>query len=196
MDLSCGRYSKLVGALENSSYSQYTVPMAWRIITAFLLSLIAFALWAATTQTITEPNALGSEYTTVTEVIDGDTIVVSSGETVRLIGIDTPELYEGANAECFATEAKSRTVQLLASKKIRLVRDVSDLDKYERLLRYVYIDDPLSSITEETSINEILVQEGYAVAKSYPPNTTLSETLEQLEEQSKEQGLGLWSSCR
>ncbi|QSH39458.1 thermonuclease family protein [Candidatus Kaiserbacteria bacterium] len=170
--------------------------MAWRIIIAFLLSLIAFALWAATTQTINEPHTLGGEYTTVTNVIDGDTIVVSNDKKVRLIGIDAPELTSSTQSDCFAIESKSRAQQLLLNKQVRLVADISNVDKYERLLRYVYIDDPLSSIHEETSINEILVHEGHAVAKAYPPDTALSETLKELEQKSKEQKFGLWGSCK
>lgn len=169
--------------------------MAIRIIVAFFLSLIAFALWAATTQTTQEPHTLGGERGVITRVIDGDTLVFDNDQKVRLIGIDAPELTSSTQTGCFALESKSRAEQLLLHKQVRLVRDTSDVDQYNRLLRYVYIDDPLSSIHEETSINEILVHEGVAEAVAFPPDTTLYETLSSLEQDAKEKELGMWGSC-
>lgn len=172
--------------------------MILRIFTALLLSAVAFALWAATTQTTiqSEPHARTDERGTVVYVIDGDTIVLDNQKKVRLIGIDTPELYGSDDPECFAVEAKTRAEQLLLYKKVRLVSDVSDVDQYDRLLRYVYIDDPISSVHEETSVNEILVHEGIAKATSYPPDTSLQETLSSFEQDAKAKEFGLWGSCK
>ncbi|MDD4611198.1 MAG: thermonuclease family protein, partial [Patescibacteria group bacterium] len=77
----------------------------------------------------------------VARVIDGDTIVLTTGEYVRYIGVNTPELNEpGAqDDECLAWVARIRNMKLLSSGKFRLVKDKSaDKDKYGRLLRYVY----------------------------------------------------------
>src|SRR4030042_4822810 len=76
-----------------------------------------------------------SDTVTVVEVIDGDTIVVEGGYHVRYIGIDSPEIDE-----FFYIEAKQMKAELLDGKKVRLEKDITDSDKYGRLLRYVYVD--------------------------------------------------------
>jgi len=77
----------------------------------------------------------------VTKVIDGDTIIVEGGYRVRYIGIDAPEIRP--RLEAFGMEAWQANRQLVEGKKVRLERDVSETDKYERLLRYVYVNDIL-----------------------------------------------------
>lgn len=172
--------------------------MALKLIGATLLSAVAFVLWAITSPTTSiEPLSSQDERAVVTRVLDGDTIVVTGGKKVRYIGIDTPELYGSTqDSECFAREAKSRNEQLILGKPVRLEKDVSEADKYNRLLRYVYIDDPLSSIHEDTSINEILVSEGYAFARTYQPDIALQKHLTTLEKEAREKGFGLWGGCK
>ena len=121
--------------------------------------------------------------TTATRVIDGDTIEIGTGQRVRYIGIDTPEVYPVA--EAFGMEAWEANRRLVEGKKVRLERDVSDTDKYGRLLRYVYVDDLL--------INAELVRLGLARAKAYPPDTAHQGLLEQLEKEAREAGLGMWA---
>jgi len=75
----------------------------------------------------------------VTEVIDGDTIIIEGGYRVRYIGIDTPEIHP--EVEAFGMEAWQANRQLIEGKEVRLERDVSETDKYDRLLRYVYVVD-------------------------------------------------------
>ena len=82
----------------------------------------------------------------VSRVVDGDTVVVmvqGKKESVRLIGIDTPESVKpGTPVQCFALEASARTKALLpAGTRVRLVNDVEARDRYDRLLAYVYADD-------------------------------------------------------
>jgi len=120
---------------------------------------------------------------TVTRVIDGDTIEIGTGQKVRYIGIDTPEVYP--ETEPYGIEAWEANSRLVEGKKVRLERDVSDTDKYGRLLRYVYIDDVL--------INAELVRLGMARAKVYPPDTLYQELLEQLEKGAREAGWGMWA---
>ncbi len=98
----------------------------------------------------------------VAAVIDGDTIVVRRNEeryTVRLLGIDTPEMAREGNTapECFAREATRRTKALLRGRKVRLETDPSQAtyDQYGRLLAYVHT-------REGVMINEVLVREGFA----------------------------------
>ena len=168
--------------------------MTSRLITAGVLSLMGAVLWAVMQPTQTAlPVQSDTTYHTVAHVIDGDTIVLTTGEKVRYIGIDTPELggAQGTH-ECYALDARTRNDTLVAGKRVRLERDVSNTDSYGRLLRYVYIDDPLSSIHPDTSINEILVAEGYARARAYPPDTQYQDLLSTAHDRAHDAGYGLW----
>jgi micrococcal nuclease len=124
------------------------------------------------------------EVATVVAVIDGDTIQIDTGQRVRYIGIDTPELGQ---QECFAREAMERNKELVMGQTVRLVKDVSETDRYGRLLRYVFVDDRF--------INQLLVAEGYANASSYPPDVAYQEVFRSAEEMAREQGAGLWTQC-
>jgi len=123
----------------------------------------------------------------VTKVIDGDTIVLENGEVVRYIGIDTPETNE-YNNDCFAQEAFDINRELVEGKEVKLKKDVSERDRYRRLLRYVWIDDIF--------VNEYLIKEGYALSAKYPPDIKYAEEFDSFEKQAKESNLGLWSSCQ
>ncbi|UCC61027.1 MAG: thermonuclease family protein [Dehalococcoidia bacterium] len=120
----------------------------------------------------------------VVRVVDGDTIEIEGGERVRYIGIDTPEVYP--SEEYYGIEAWEKNRELVGGCLATLERDVSDRDRYGRLLRYVYVDGIF--------INAELVRLGYARAKSYPPDTRHQELLEQLEEEAKEAHRGLWGA--
>ena len=118
----------------------------------------------------------------VVRVIDGDTIEIASGAHVRYIGIDTPETYP--QVEPFGLEAKAKNIELMEGKLVTLERDVSDTDKYGRLLRYVYVDGLF--------VNGELVRLGYAEAVSYPPDTRYQWQLELLEAEAKTAKRGIW----
>lgn len=120
---------------------------------------------------------------TVTRVIDGDTIVIGSGQRVRYIGIDTPEVYP--ELEAYGMEAWQANRGLVEGKEVRLERDVSETDKYGRLLRYVYVDGVL--------VNAELVRLGLAEAKAYPPDTKYQDLLEQQEREARQAGRGMWA---
>ena len=119
----------------------------------------------------------------VIEVIDGDTITVEGGYRVRYIGIDTPEVYP--DLEAFGTEAWQANRRLVEDKEVRLERDISETDKYGRLLRYVWVDDIL--------VNAELVRQGLARTKAYPPDTKYQDYLEQMETEAREAGRGVWA---
>ena len=119
----------------------------------------------------------------VVKVIDGDTITVKGGYKVRYIGIDTPEIYP--RLEAYGMEAWQANRQLVEGKRVRLEQDVSETDKYDRLLRYVYIDD--------TFVNAELVRQGLATAKAYPPDTKYQDYLEQMEMEARLAGRGMWA---
>lgn len=118
----------------------------------------------------TATTAAQGEIAVVTNIVDGDTIDVSmNGSTyrVRYIGMDTPETNQACGSE--ATQANAA---LVGGQTVRMVRDVSETDRYGRLLRYVYIGD--------TFVNGALVAGGWAVAKDYPPDTAKSAILHSL----------------
>jgi len=125
----------------------------------------------------------------VTRVIDGDTIEVDIAGTihkVRYIGIDTPELNDKRPEFCaLAQEATRYNRQLVAGKTVRLEKDVSETDKYGRLLRYVYVGDIF--------INAELVRQGLAWAKVYEPDTKYQDTLEKAEAKARQDKKGLWA---
>lgn len=124
----------------------------------------------------------------VVRVVDGDTIEVDLNgvrESVRYIGIDTPEtVHPQKPVECFGREASARNRALVEGKSVVLVRDVTDRDKYGRLLRYVYIDDLF--------VNEVLVREGYATVYTYPPDVREDVRLREAERVARREGVGLW----
>ena len=173
-----------------------------RLTLAALLSLSAFLLWLlATTAVVPPPDAHPTHtahtqphtYALVTDVLDGDTIVIDTGSTVRYIGINAPEFFSDGAHECLAEEAQRVHAGFVLGKRVRLEHDVSDTDQHGRLLRYVYVDDARSSIAH-TSINELLVREGYATARAYPPDTARYLTLKAAEEDARANARGIWSA--
>ena len=144
----------------------------------------------------------GHESGSVVRVVDGDTIRVrieeivegpGAGQTtigeeypVRLIGIDTPEsVRPGTPVECFGREASDAAKALLEGEEVRMVKDVENVDQYDRLLRYVYLADEMA--------NARMVVNGYATAYTYPPNVRHSGLFVQLEREARENNRGLWS---
>ncbi len=113
-------------------------------------------------------------------VIDGDTIEISGGEKVRLIGIDTPE-----KGQHFYGEAKERLAELIGGKEIVLEKDTTDRDKYGRLLRYIYVNG-------SELVNLRMVEEGLASVLIYPPDSEFEEDLRKAESLAREAGLGIW----
>lgn len=131
----------------------------------------------------------------VTRVVDGDTIEISGGQKVRYIGIDTPEtVHPEKPIQCFGKEASQKNKELVEGKLVRLEKDVSETDKYGRLLRYVYLenDDP----TQTIFINDYLVRQGYAHSSSYPPDIKYQTQFQQSEADARDNNRGLWSTCQ
>jgi micrococcal nuclease len=130
----------------------------------------------------------------VSRVIDGDTIELVDGTTVRYLLVDTPELgHNSQNDDCFGAEAKSANESLVLGQTVDLTYD-EDLceDIYNRNLAYVTI--------EGRSINKILLERGYAKTLFiYPkdhPNAYLHENdYLQVQEQAQEFQMGLWGAC-
>ncbi len=125
----------------------------------------------------------------VTNIIDGDTIVLETGEKVRYVGMDTPELHHPKKpVQCFAQKAMERNRELILGKVVRLEKDVSETDKYGRLLRYVFIDNLL--------VNDELVKEGYAQLLTIPPDVKYANLFRTSQQEAFVNGRGLWKECK
>ncbi len=129
----------------------------------------------------------------VTAVVDGDTLKAEADgqmETIRLIGIDTPEVVDPRRpVQCFGQEASQKAKDVLSNQRVRLVADAtqSERDKYGRLLRYVFLEDG-------TSFNQLMIEEGYAHEYTYDSNPYQYQsdflTAERLAREGKR---GLWN---
>jgi len=130
----------------------------------------------------------------VVEHVDGDTchvqLINGRKEAVRFIGINTPELNQP-----YGKEASDYTKTQLLNKKVYLEKDISQRDRYSRLLRYIWLN-PIEEVTEEeiksNMFNAILLLEGYAQADIYPPDIKYSDYFRRFEEEAKENNRGLW----
>jgi len=148
-----------------------------RLYSILVLFLLVLAIGCAA------PNA-----PVVTRVIDGDTIEVDIAGTlyrVRYIGIDTPELDDERPEFCaLAQEATRHNRQLVEGQEVYLEKDISETDKYGRLLRYVYVNDIF--------VNAELVSSGLAWAKAYQPDTKYQDILDEAEDEARQAEIGIW----
>lgn len=127
--------------------------------------------------------------TIVVKVIDGDTVEIAGGQKLRYIGINAPESVDPRRPiQCFGKEASEKNRLLIEGKTVRLEKDVSETDRFGRLLRYVYIEDVM--------INELLVKEGYAIASAYPPDVKYQDRLKLAENEARSNNHGLWKDCK
>ena len=104
-----------------------------------------------------------NEKVMVSRVIDGDTIELSDKRIVRYIGMNTPEMTDNrSDVLCFAKMAKIENEKLVLGKTVEMEKDISDKDKYDRLLRYVWIDGKM--------VNQALILGGFTKVATYPPD--------------------------
>jgi micrococcal nuclease len=129
-----------------------------------------------------------SEDATVTRVYDGDTIealVAGRSEKIRYIGIDTPEMDDSRPAVLdMARDAARANRELVGGRTVRLELDVQERDRYGRLLAYVWLGDTL--------VNEWLVRQGYAAARSFPPNLRHQGRLDEAQREAARADRRLW----
>ena len=136
------------------------------VIFLFLIIVSLFFYLA----TISDKEEMPKEYLSeeqeylVTQVIDGDTFIISNGEYVRLICVDAPE-----KNSIYYNMSKDYLSSLILNKTIILKKDISERDKFGRLLRYVYLN--------QTFINKEMIKSGNAVISPYPPDTDLCNEL-------------------
>jgi micrococcal nuclease len=124
----------------------------------------------------------------VTKVTDGDTIRLGDLGPVRLIGIDTPEVYGGE--ECFGREASEFAKHVLPlGTRIRYRLGVDERDPYGRLLAYAWLPDG-------RMLNRVMVERGYAQPLTIPPNVQFAAVFRAGARAARQAGLGLWQACR
>lgn len=128
----------------------------------------------------------------VVKVIDGDTVQVNvdgKTQTIRLIGVDTPEIVDPRKpVQCFASEASKKAKELLTGKKVSLEADPTqgDKDKYNRQLRYIFLEDG-------TNFNKLMIAEGYGHEYTYDKPYKYMEEFKQTETKAREAKRGLWA---
>jgi micrococcal nuclease len=139
--------------------------------------------------TTTLPSSLpAGDDTAVTRVTDGDTLVVSDGTRIRLIGVDTPEV---AGDDCFSADATDHTAGLIGpGTQVRLVYDVVRLDRYGRTLAYVY------RLSDGLFVNLALATAGFATQLTVPPNVRHAEDFRLAVADARLATRGLWSACQ
>jgi len=123
----------------------------------------------------------------VTRNTDGDTLWLSGIGKVRLIGINTPEVF--GRAECFGRAAAAFTARVLPpGTHVRFRLGVDPRDRYGRALAYVYLGDG-------RMFNELLAERGYATALTIPPNVDYATRFVAAARRAREADRGLWRAC-
>ncbi|HEY5550021.1 MAG TPA: thermonuclease family protein [Candidatus Saccharimonadales bacterium] len=163
----------------------------WLVFIALLILAVIIILKVEGLRNPLEKNQPGLY--SVTEFIDGDTIAVNmngQNEIIRMIGIDTPETHRpNTPVQCYGVEASNYTKQLIGKNKVRLQADPlnTNRDRYNRLLRYVYLPD--GALLESK-----IISEGYGFAYTQFPFQRAAE-FEGLENQAERSKKGLWGAC-
>ena len=163
----------------------------WRSPTNYVPT--ALLLLLGVLRSCANTNISQSDLATIVSVVDGDTIVLrvqDQTETVRLLGIDTPEtVHPTKPIECFGPEASAFTkATLVEGSLVKLLRDVEPRDRYQRLLVYLFLADG-------TLFNQLLIDRGLARTLSIEPNTAFASQFASHESSARNRRVGLWLSC-
>ena len=175
----------------------------WVLKRKFILLFFIGVLFAAIGLVVSDYSAFNKPLLTkddgqtfkVIKVIDGDTIQVliyDKKETVRLIGIDTPETVDPRReVECFGKEASRKLKSLVNGKSVVLKNDPtqSERDKYGRLLRYVFLKDGVH-------VNKLMIQEGYAHEYTYDSPYKYQNEFKLAEKKAIEEKRGIWTDLK
>jgi len=171
------------------------------VLVAASLAYIGFKNFPLHKSDSTSPLAAKAkgEFYYVSRVVDGDTLKLSGGERVRLIGVDTPEVHysdkllrdakksgrDVAAIQAMGKKASDFTKSLCGGKRVRLEFDAEKHDRYGRLLAYVYLEDG-------TFVNAKIIEEGYAQVMTIPPNVRYADRFLRLQREAREKLKGLW----
>ncbi len=166
---------------------KYIIPilvLLWLTLTFYLISNYNFPIMTLPAQLF-----INNQQYKVKRVVDGDTIELENGQKVRYIGINTPETVDPRRpVQCFGIESSLANKKLVEGKAVTLEKDVSETDKYGRLLRYVYLGNVF--------VNEYLVRNGFAQVSSYPPDVKYQNIFLKAQQEARRIRLGLWNKCQ
>jgi micrococcal nuclease len=158
---------------------------SWLLVTTVLVVAAVTGWWIGDQQ-----RAAATLYRVV-DVVDGDTIVVAHGssrDTIRLLGVDTPETHHPTKpVQCYGPEASAYTTRRLLGRWVRLEDDVETRDIYGRRLAYVYLDGE--------RFEDELLERGYARLLVIDPNVAHARTMLSEELHARTRGVGLWGAC-
>ena len=167
--------------------------VSWRRALPWLILFVVVALVGGGVVKRDASSEAGDDEGRVTRVVDGDTIHVRVGgedETVRYIGVDTPETKKpDTPVECFGKKASAYNERLVDGELVRLRCDVERRDRYGRVLAYVYRRE------DDLFVNDALVRNGYATTLTIPPNVAHEADFRVSQRRAREAGKGLWSEC-
>jgi micrococcal nuclease len=153
-----------------------------------LVVVLAFAISACGVgDDASAPVAAGRTTATVERVSDGDTVRLVGMGRVRLIGVDTPEVY--GEQECFGRQASAFVKRLLPPGSTVSYRlGVEPRDRYGRPLAYMWLRDG-------RMLNLLLVERGYATPLTIPPNVDYAERFVAAARRARTAARGLWRAC-
>jgi len=171
-----------------------------KLINAVVLAIVTLLYFGARNLVFTnDEKQAANEFFLITKVVDGDTINLSDGRKVRLIGVDTPEVHYSEKLlrdskksgqdiktiQALGRKASDFAKKLYTGKRVRLEYDVERKDRYGRTLAYVYLEDGLF-------VNAELIKQGYAQAMTVPPNVKFADHFLKLQKEAREAKRGLW----
>lgn len=155
----------------------------------FLLSCLISCYSEEDIPHFSNQNISNYNYFVVTRVKDGDTFCIDSlgvELTIRPIGIDAPEIKNPS--ECFHHEAKDYLTNLINGKKVKIVLDKDRLDRYKRILAYVYLEDG-------TFVNEQILRNGFADTMNFKPNLKFKYHFLEIRNKAMLEKKGMWGEC-
>ncbi len=145
------------------------------LVGAFLFVCLSATVWAA-----------GPRLVEVKQIIDGDSLRLSSGEQVRLIGINTPEMVgDDGQPEALAEYARKSLARLIGNRRVRLILDHEKRDRHRRQLAYVETADG-------RDVQQHLLSEGLAFLVAIPPNLARLNRYQAAQEHARSAGRGIW----
>jgi len=164
-----------------------TAASACVLLLALLLHSLPVAAKEVTCVAATAEGLQLGDLATIKAITDGDTVVLSTGQRVRLIGINTPELGNGKQQQAFAAQARDTLAALIpAGTQVRLVHEQEHQDRHRRLLAHVVRESDALRVSDE------LLAKGLAAQSAVYPNTACASYFDHLETKAKNKQLGLW----
>lgn len=162
----------------------------WVVVAQIILAAVGLA--ACSLHTSAPPSATS---TVVAQIIDGDTVVLrfpnGNEETVRLLGIDTPETVDPTRpVQCFGPEASAHLAGLIPQgTPVYLERDIEARDRFGRLLAYIYRS------ADDLFINAEMLRAGFADVSIFAPNNAHQSDLTEAATSARTRSVGLWATC-